>query len=435
MQKTVYLGMSADLVHRGHLNVIKTASQYGRVVVGLLTDKAIASYKRLPYLDYEHRREIIENIKGVDEVIPQHTLDYSENLLLVRPDYVVHGDDWKEGVQAVTRQKVIDLLAQWGGELIETPYVADISSTQLNTAISKIGTTPGIRLGKLRRLLQAKPIVRAIEAHNGLSGLIAENMEVKDAKGVKQQFDAVWISSLTTTASMGKPDIETVDITARLASMNDILEVTTKPIVFDGDSGGHPEHFWFTVRTLERYGVSAIIIEDKISGGGKRNSLHGLELKQAQEDPEIFAEKIRVGKRAAITSEFMVIARIESLILGKGHDDAMMRAAKYIEAQADGIMIHSAQKTPDEVLKFSREFRQKWPEVPLIAVPSSYNDIYEHELAEAGISLVIYANHLLRASYPAMQETAKRILTHQRSKECDDLCMPIKDVITLIPVP
>lgn len=426
--------MSADLIHRGHLNVIKTAARYGRVIVGLLTDEAIASYKRLPYLEYKHRKEIIENIKGVDEVIPQKTLDYSKNLSKLKPNYVVHGDDWKTGVQAETRQKVIDLLDTWGGELIETAYIEGVSSTQLNQSIKEIGTTPGVRLRLLKRLLNAKNMVRVIEVHNGLSSLIAEHVSAHNGT-IKQEFDAMWLSSLTTTASMGKPDIETVDITARLASMNDILDVTTKPIIYDGDSGGHLEHFWFLVRTLERYGISAVIIEDKIAGGGKRNSLFGTNTEQKQESPYIFAKKIAAGKKAQITKEFMIIARIESLILEKGIDDAMMRAEHYIEAKADGIMIHSSQKTPDEIFDFCKKFRKKWKKIPLVVVPSTYNSVSEKELIDAGVSVVIYANHLLRAAYPAMQEVASRILTHGRSKECDNICMPTKEIITLIPAP
>jgi phosphoenolpyruvate phosphomutase len=325
-------------------------------------------------------------------------------------------------------------LNEWGGELIETSYVEGVSSTQINQALKAAGTTPQTRLKRLRRLLSAKKITRAIEAHSGLSGLIAEHSFVeKDNK--KEEFDAIWLSSLTTTAAMGKPDNETVDITARLASANDILDATTKPIIYDGDSGGHIEHFWFLVRTLERHGISAVIIEDKIAGGGKRNSLFGDSAEQKQETPQNFAKKIEAGKNAQITDDFMIIARIESLILGQGIDDALMRASTYIDAKADGIMIHSAQKDPAEIIEFCKKFREIHPDVPLVCVPSSYNTIYEEELAELGVNVVIYANHMLRASYPAMQEVAQRILENGRSKEVDDLCMKIKEIITLIPAP
>jgi len=144
--KTVYVGMSADIIHPGHLNIIKEAAKLGSLTLGLLTDKAIASYKRLPYLDYEHRKSVVENIKGVDGVIPQETLDYRPNLKKIRPDFVVHGDDWKEGVQSEVRQQVIDTLSEWGGKLVEVPYTKGISSTMLNKAVKEVGTTPDIPL-------------------------------------------------------------------------------------------------------------------------------------------------------------------------------------------------------------------------------------------------------------------------------------------------
>lgn len=430
MQKKVYVGMSADLIHPGHLNIIKEAQKYGYVIVGLLTDKAIGSYKRLPYLDFQQRKIIIEAIKGVEEVIPQETLDYTGNLKKIRPDYVVHGDDWKTGIQQKTRNKVIEVLKEWEGKLIDVPYTKGISSTNINASIKEIGTTPQIRLKQLRRLIDSKPIVRAIEAHNGLSGLIVENT-YSDVNGVRHEFDAMWSSSLTDSTSKGKPDIEAVDITTRLHDLNNILEVTTKPIIYDGDTGGKTEHFVFTVRTLERLGISAIIIEDKI--GLKKNSLFGTEVAQNQDSVEDFSHKISMGKKAQITEDFMIIARLESLILKKGMDDALLRANAYIEAGADGIMIHSKEKTPDEVLEFCREYEKFDLKVPLIVVPTTYNQIYEKDLIEAGVSVVIYANHLLRSAYPAMVEVAKSILTHERSLEVNDLCMPIKEILTLVP--
>jgi phosphoenolpyruvate mutase len=430
MQKKVYIGMSADLIHPGHLNIIKEARKYGYLIVGLLTDKAIGSYKRLPYLDFEQRKTIIEAIKGVEEVVPQETLDYTDNLKKIKPDYVVHGDDWKTGIQQKTRNKVIEVLKEWDGKLIDVPYTKGISSTQLNTNIKEIGTTPEIRLKQLRRLIDSKPIVRAIEAHNGLSGLIVENT-YSEVNGVKHEFDAMWSSSLTDSTSKGKPDIEAVDITTRLHDLNNILEVTTKPIIYDGDTGGKSEHFVFTVRTLERLGISAIIIEDKI--GLKKNSLFGTEVAQNQDSIENFSHKISMGKKAQITEDFMIIARLESLILKQGMDDALTRAKAYIEAGADGIMIHSKEKTPDEVLEFCKEYEKFELRVPLIVVPTTYNQIYEKDLIKAGVNIVIYANHMLRSAYPAMVEVAKSILTHERSLEVNDLCMPIKEILTLIP--
>lgn len=426
----VYVGMSADLIHPGHLNILNEAAKLGEVTVGLLTDKAIASYKRLPYLEYEQRSIILQNLKAVKEVIPQETLDYRPNLKRLKPDYVVHGDDWKEGIQRETRQQVMDCLKEWQGKLVEVPYTKGISSTKLNNALKEIGTTPDIRRARLRRLIDSKKIVRIIEAHNGLTGLIVEKINV-EVNGEVREFDGMWASSLTDSTSMGKPDIEAVDITSRVNNINNLVEVTTKPIIFDGDTGGKIEHFVFTVRTLERLGVSAVIIEDKI--GLKKNSLFGTDVVQNQDTIEDFSNKIKAGREARITSDFMVIARIESLILKAGMEDAIERAKAYIEAGADAIMIHSKEKSPDEILEFCKRFGKFTRKVPLIAVPSSYNTIYEAELAEAGVNVVIYANQLLRSAYPAMLETAKSILTNQRSYESDGNCMSIKEILELIP--
>lgn len=430
MSKTVYVGMSADLVHPGHLNVIKKAAELGEVTVGLLTDRAIASYKRLPYMTFEQRKAVVESLKGVSRVVPQETLDYVPNLRTYKPDYVVHGDDWREGVQRKVRERVIETLAEWGGELVEVPYTEGISSTQLNKALKEIGTTPDIRRRKLRRLLEAKPLVRLIEAHNGLTGLIVENTSVNTERGPKE-FDGMWASSLTESTVKGKPDIEAVDVTARTQMLHDILEVTTKPIVYDADTGGKPEHFQFTVRTLERLGVSALVIEDKV--GLKKNSLFGNEVEQTQDTIENFCLKIKAGKEAQVTDDFMIIARIESLILEKGMEDAIQRAHAYIDAGADGIMIHSRQKDPAEIFEFCDRYAEFARKVPLVAVPSSYNQVTEDELAERGVNVVIYANHLLRAAYPAMVATARSILEHGRSAEADSNLMSIKEILELIP--
>jgi len=430
MNSSVYIGMSADLIHPGHLNIINEARKLGDITVGLLTDKAIASYKRLPYMSFEQRKIVIENIKGVKEVIPQESLDYVPNLLLLKPDFVVHGDDWKEGVQKKTRQRVIDTVAEWGGKVIDVPYTKGISSTSLNENLKSIGTTPEIRMKRLRRLIQAKPIVRILESHSGLTGLIAENATV-EVNGQKKEFDGMWSSSLTDSTSKGKPDIEAVDITTRLHGLNDTLECTTKPIIYDGDTGGKVEHFSFTVRTLERHGISAIIIEDKI--GLKKNSLFGTEVAQNQDSIEDFSNKIKAGKRAQVTEDFMIIARVESLILGKSVDDALSRAHAYVEAGADGIMIHSKEKTGADIMEFCERFRQKNTHTPIVVVPSTFNHITEEEFAAAGVNVVIYANHMLRASYPAMMNVAQSILTHSRSYEANDQCMSIKEILNLIP--
>ena len=429
-EKTVYVGMSADIIHPGHLNILHVAQKYGRVIVGVLTDEAIASYKRLPYLNYEQRSMVVKDLKGVSEVVPQTTLDYRPNLERLRPDYVVHGDDWKEGVQAKTRQDIIDKLAEWGGQVIDVPYTKGISSTMLNERLKEIGTTPDIRLKRLRRLINAKKIVRICESHNGLTGLIIENTSVT-VNNIKHEFDGMWSSSLTDSTSKGKPDIEAVDLTTRLHDLNDTLEVTTKPVIFDGDTGGKTEHFVFTVRTLERLGISAIIIEDKT--GLKKNSLFGTDALQVQDSIEDFCNKIRRGKQAQITQDFMIIARCESLIAGQTIDDALVRCFAYVQAGADGIMIHSKHKSGDDIKDFCRRFREKDTTTPLVVVPTTYNHVTEYELAEWGVNVVIYANHLLRAAYPAMISCAESILRHGRSLEADDVCMPIKDILELIP--
>ncbi|WP_319779524.1 phosphoenolpyruvate mutase [Maridesulfovibrio sp.] len=426
----VYVGMSADLIHPGHMNILNIAASYGEVVVGLLTDKAIASYKRLPFMTYEQREMVINNIKGVTEVIPQHTLDYVENLEKVRPDYVVHGDDWKTGPQKQTRERVIATIAQWGGELIEPEYTKGISSTQLNGMLKEIGVSPVTRQQRLKRLLANKTIVRTLEAHSGLSGLIVENANVKK-DGRVVEFDAIWESSLTDSTMKGKPDIEAVDTTSRLQTINEIFEVTTKPMIYDGDTGGKPEHLAFTIRSLERLGVSAIVIEDKV--GLKKNSLFGTEVEQYQASIEDFCHKIEVGKKSQVGKDFMIFARIESLIFNKPVDDAIERATAYLGAGADGVMIHTKSKSEKDIIEFCRRYQELGHTAPIIAVPSSYNQVYEQQLIDAGVKIVIYANHLLRAAYPAMMDVARTILKNERSFECNDTCMSIKEILELIP--
>lgn len=430
MSATVYVGMSADLIHPGHLNVIKRASELGSVTVGLLTDKAIASYKRLPYLAYEQRVQIIESLKGVDRVVEQTTLDYTENLRKYRPDFVVHGDDWKVGVQKATRERVIEVLAEWGGKLEEVPYTKDISSTQANKFMREIGTTPQLRMKRMLRLLESKEILTFLEAHNGLSAHIVENTQA-EVNGRTVEFDGIWLSSLTDSTAKAKPDIEYVDKTSRLQTLNDILETTTKPIIFDGDTGGIAEHFAFTIRSLERLGVSAIIVEDKI--GLKRNSLYGTDVEQTQDTIENFCHKLSYGKRAAVTNDFMIIARIESLILGKGMDDALERSQKYLEAGADGIFIHSRQKDGKEILEFCDKYKKLGLTKPLVVAPTSFNSIHQDDLQKAGINIVIHANHLLRSAYPAMVETAKTILRCGRSSDVDKSLIPVSEFLQLFP--
>jgi phosphoenolpyruvate phosphomutase / 2-hydroxyethylphosphonate cytidylyltransferase len=430
MKKTVYTAMSADILHIGHLNILSEAAKHGDVVVGILTDKAIASYKRLPTLSYEIRSKTVERIKGVSKVIPQKSLDYTDNLLKIKPDIVVHGDDWKTGIQSQTRKKVIDLISAWGGQLIEPSYTAGISSTSINESIKEIGTTPDVRRGKLRRLINAKPIVRVLEAHSGLAGLIVEKSQVI-VNDKTEEFDCMWSSSLTDSTSKGKPDIEQVDLTTRLHGINDVLECTTKPIIYDGDTGGIPEHFKYTVKTLERLGISAIIIEDK--KGLKKNSLFGTEVKQERASIEEFCHKIMVGKEAQVTEDFMIISRIESFILGDTLEDALTRANEYLKAGSDAIMIHSKDKSGEDIKSFCIEFRKLDSITPIVVVPSSYNHIKEDEFIKWGANVVIYANHLLRASFPAMQKVAHSILENKRSLEVNEDCMSIKEILELIP--
>ena len=422
--------MSADLVHPGHINIIREASKLGDVYIGLLTDKAISSYKRVPLMSWEQRAEVIGSLGLVKKVIPQETLDYVPNLKKYKPDFVVHGDDWQSGVQRKTRDSVLEILKDWDGKLIEIPYTENISSTQLHNSLKEIGTSPDLRRSRLRRLLHTKTLIRFLDLHNALSGLIIEKTKIQTEFGYKE-FDGMWASSLTDSTAKGKPDIEAVDTTARANTLNEILEVTSKPIIYDGDTGGKPEHFQFTVRTLERLGISAIIIEDKT--GLKKNSLFGTEVEQVQDSITAFSDKIKMGKAAQQSEDFMIIARLESLILGKGIDHAMERAEAFIEAGADGIMIHSRQKTPDEIFSFCKKYNNLSNRKPLIAVPSSYSATTETELEDNGINVVIYANQLLRAAYPAMLNTAKSILKHNRAAESEKYLMSIKEILNLIP--
>ena len=427
---SVYVGMSADMIHHGHINIINEAAKLGEVTIGLLTDKAIASYKRLPYLTYEEREAVVAGLKGVLKVIPQETLDYRPNLEAIKPDIVVHGDDWKSGVQSKVRDQVIDTLAQWGGKLVDVPYTAGISSTKLNKAVKSQGTTADRRRAQFKRLVHSKDIVRVIETHSGISSLIAENLEV-DVNGQKLSFDAVWSSSLTDSTNKGKPDIEAVDTSDRANTISSIFEVTTKPMIYDGDTGGKPEHFAFTVRTLERLGVSAIVIEDKT--GLKKNSLFGNDVSQTQDTIDDFCAKIQTGKNAQVTDDFMVFARCESLILDKGMDDAVERSKAYLEAGADGIMIHSRLEDGQEIMDFCKLYQEFGLGRPLIVVPSSFDRITETEFAAAGVNIVIYANHMLRAAYPAMLDVATTILKNERCFDVRPKCLSIKQILEMIP--
>ena len=430
MEKTVYMVMSTDVIHGGHIAIINKAKKLGRLIIGVLSDEAIAGYKRFPLIPFDERKILYQNIDGVSEVVEQHTLSYKENILKLKPDYVVHGDNWINGYQEPIRQEVIETLKTYGGELIEFPYSSDPKYKAIDDRTRLELSLPDFRRSRLKRALDAKGLITAMEAHSGITGLIVEKTMVEENGGMKQ-FDAMWVSSLCDSTAKGKPDIELVDMTSRFRTIDDIMEVTTKPIIFDGDTGGLKEHFVYTVRTLERMGVSMVIIEDKI--GLKKNSLFGTEVKQTQDSIESFCEKIKAGKAAQKSQDFMICARIESLILEAGMEDALTRANAFVEAGADAIMIHSRRKEPDEIFEFVEKFRSHNKNTPIVVVPTSFNTVKEEEFKERGVNIVIYANQLTRAGFPAMQNVAKEILKNHRAKEVDDKCISIKEIITLIP--
>lgn len=425
----VYTCFCTDVIHEGHLNIIHKAREYGEVVVGVLSDAAMIRYNRFPTITFEERMHLVQNIEGVSRVIVQNDIMYHQVIRELRPDYIIHGDNWKQGPESAIRSNVLSLLEQYGGELIEPAYTYNENVKREDDRLKEKLAMPEYRRKRLRQLITIRSMVKALEVHNGLTGLIAEKTIVEN-EGEFDQFDAMWISSLCDSTAKGKPDIELVDMTSRFRTIDDVMEVTTKPIIFDGDTGGLIEHFVYTVRSLERMGVSAVIIEDKT--GLKKNSLFGTEVVQTQDSVAHFCEKIAAGKKIQLTDDFMIIARIESLILEQGMEDALMRAFAYVKAGADGIMIHSRRKEADEILEFCDRFRKEDTATPIVVVPSSFNSITEGELAEHGVNIVIYANQLTRSAFPAMEQTARDILKYHRAKEVDDRLLPIKDIISLI---
>ena len=427
--KKVYTCFCTDVIHEGHLNIIREAQKYGEVIVGVLSDEAMVRFNRFPTVSFEQRMQMVKEIDGVSKVIVQDDVMYDRVIEQLRPDYVIHGDNWMEGAMRAIRDNVVSLLRHMGGQIIDVPYTYNERVKEADDRIKAKLAMPEYRRKRIRQLLKMRHIVKAIEVHSGITGLIAEKTVVEH-NGELDQFDAMWISSLCDSTAKGKPDIELVDMTSRYRTIDDVTEVTTKPIIFDGDTGGLSEHFVYTVRTLEKMGVSAVIIEDKV--GLKKNSLFGTEVAQTQDTIENFCSKIAAGKRAQLTDDFMIIARIESLILEQGMDDALSRARAYVEAGADGIMIHSRKKSPEEILKFCDLFRQEDKTTPIVVVPSSFNSVTEAELSEHGVNIVIYANQLTRSAFPAMQQTAEDILRYHRAKEVDSRLLPIKDIITLI---
>ena len=428
--KIVYTCFSTDVIHEGHLNIINEAKKYGDVVIGALSDEASIKYNKFPTVSLNERIKQYEAIPGVKKVVIQHEMHYDNIIKELKPDYVIHGDNWKNGPESVLREQLIKVLKQYGGELIEVGYTRNENVKKIDAILKEKLAMPEFRRKRLRQLIKICPVVKTIEAHSGLTGLIAEKTVVDTGEGKLDQFDAMWVSSLCDSTAKGKPDIELVDMTSRFRTIDDIMEVTTKPIIFDGDTGGLTEHFVYTVRSLERMGVSAIIIEDKT--GLKKNSLFVTEVKQTQDTIENFCHKISEGKRVQLSDDLMIIARIESLILEQGMEDALNRAFAYVGAGADGIMIHSRKKDPAEILEFCDKFREKNKSTPIVVVPSSFNTITNEELAAHGVNIVIYANQLTRSAFPAMQQTATDILKYHRAKEVDDRLMPIKEIITLI---
>lgn len=427
--KTVYTCFTTDVLHEGHMNIIKEAKKYGRLIAGVMSDEALVKFDRFPTISFEMRKQMLEGIAEIDEIVDQKSVSYRENLLKYRPDYVVHGDNWKDNEQKSVREEVIEILKEWGGTLIEVPYTRSEGVKRIDNRMREKLSMPEFRRKRLKQLLQLRPIVKALEVHSGITALIAEKTIVEH-EGELDQFDAMWISSLCDSTAKGKPDIELVDMSSRIRTIDDVMDVSTKPIILDGDTGGLIEHFVYNVRTLERMGVSAIIIEDKT--GLKKNSLFGNEVAQTQDTIENFCAKISAGKNVQLSDDFMIIARIESLILEKGMQDALDRAYAYVKAGADGIMIHSRKKDADEIFAFCDEFRKSDQTTPIIVVPTSFNTVTEEELAQHGINLVIYANQLTRSAFPAMQNTAIDILKHHRAKEVDDRLLSIKSILTLI---
>ena len=428
--RTVYMCFSTDVLHSGHTGIIKKAARLGKLTIGVLSDEAVVSYKRFPLLPFEERKAMFQSLNGVYQVVEQKTLSYRDNIERFRPDYVVHGDDWRVGIQKPIRDEVVSLLASYGGQLVEFPYAGDERYIEVEKRTLASLSEPDMRRGRLRKTLAMKGLCTAMEAHSGITGLIVENTVVQENGGA-HQFDAIWVSSLCDSTAKGKPDIELVDMTSRFRTIDDIMEVTSKPVIFDGDTGGLTEHFVYTVRTLERMGVSMVIIEDKT--GLKKNSLFGTDVVQTQDSIENFSAKIAAGKRAQKTKDFMICARIESLILEKGMEDALNRAKAFTKAGADAIMIHSRRKDPAEIFEFIDRFREQDASTYLVVVPTSFNTVTEEEFKSRGVNIVIYANQLTRTGFPAMQNAAKLILAHHRAKECDDVCMPIADIIRLIP--
>lgn len=432
MAKKVYTCFCTATIHKGHLNIIAEASKLGDITVGVLSDKEAIRYNRFPIISEEERLTAVRALPGVKDAVIQRDMMYSDVIDSLKPDIIVHGDNWcnPEAPEYFIRQNVEACLKRYGGKIVDVPYTFDPEVKRIDDLDKERLAMPEYRRKRLRQLIKMCPIVKTIEAHSGLTGLIAEKTVVRQEDGRLDQFDAMWVSSLCDSTAKGKPDIELVDMSSRLRTIDDIMEVTTKPIILDGDTGGLTEHFVYNVRTLERVGVSAVIIEDKT--GLKKNSLFGTEVQQTQDSIENFCAKIAAGKDALRTKDFMIIARCESLILEQGMDDALERCHAYVKAGADGIMIHSRKKDPSEILEFCDKFRETDSATPIVVVPTSFNSVTESELAAHGVNICIYANQLTRAAFPAMQSVAQDLLRHHRAQEVDERLMPFRKIIRLI---
>lgn len=426
---TVYVPLATDVIHEGHLNIIKKANKLGQVIIGILSDKAITQYKQLPLFSEFERIQEARKLKNVNQVIVQNEWSYKKILKKIKPNYFIHGDDWKKGIQKKIRSEVIETLKKTGGKLVEVQYTKGISGYKIKKKLLKLGISPDHRKSLLRRLINSKEIVRIIESHSALTALIVDRLSLTRNKRIVE-FDGLWSSSLTDSTLRGKPDNQSLDYTVRINSLSDILDVTHKPIIFDGDNGGRIEHLDYLIKNLERNGVSAIVIEDK--KGLKLNSLFKNQDSSQQESIGEFCKKIKKIIRVRISKDFLVIARIESFILNRSENEALMRATKYAKAGADGILIHSKNKNPKEIIDFAKKFRKIINNIPLVAVPSTYSRTYEKELIKNGFKIIIYANQLLRSSYKSMSDTAKSILKYGRSYEAEKKISSINELINLI---
>ena len=418
-EKTVYVGITGDIIHPGIINIIQKGAKYGRLIVGLLSNEAIATHKRIPYLTYEQRKAVIENIKGVSEVVPQEEWSYVPNLLKLKPDYIIHGDDWKTNYLKGIREEVFEVMKKIGGEVIEIPYTKGINSSQLFESTTNNGITAVQRLQSLRQLMNYKPIIRIMEANSGLSGLIIENLKVEKEDGI-QRFDGIFINLLDSNP-LGISEQESSTFTSKLNTVTDILECTTKPIIYGGYTSDNYENVTFTIEKLELMGISAIIIEDKFKN------------KQELCNEDEFCLKIKEGKKAQTNPDFMIIAGIKELILGKNIDDALKKALTSIKAGADGILISSNQKNGDDIKEFCLKLRKENKNIPIVLIPTAYDQFTEKEFAEWGANIIIYVDYLKKATYPAMKKCAETILKSERSLEVNEMCMPIKEILNLIP--